>query len=331
MEVLDIHLCKMDLRSFVIMALHPITKTLKKKPDSAFDRGRYFHHAPSLAHAALIGAGEIRNKRHGCQRRTLDDFALVYLVAGSGFFSTATQTCQVTPGDLLVLFPGIEHSYGPTVPGAWDEYWLMCTGAVFAGLQATGLLDPQRPVWRPGLPSALINQFDALVTARQAGAGAARSAQVALAEEAAFGAETHLLITRLAQADAAGAPARATWVIEACAALDADLERPVDLRRVAVRCELTYDAFRKAFTIAVGLPPARYRLERRIERAKALLTAGATPAGVAATLGFCDVYFFTRQFRALTGTTPGRFRGALAAQAPGLRRGMAPSTTQRQG
>ena len=313
------------------MAMNPITRTMQKKSASTFDRGRYFHHAPSLAHAALIGAGEIRNQRLGCQRRTLDDFALVYLVAGSGWFSTTTRTYQVTPGQVMVLFPGIEHSYGPTVPGAWDEYWLMCTGAVFSGLQATGLLDPQRPVWRPGLPSALINLFDALVTARQAGAGAARSAQVALAEEAAFAAEAHLLITRLAQADAAGAPAVTAWVIEACAALDADLERPIDLRRVAKRCAMAYDAFRKAFTSAVGLPPARYRLERRIERAKALLTAGGTPAGVAGLLGFCDVYFFTRQFRAVTGTTPGRFRGALAAHAPPLRRRGEPSTTQRSG
>lgn len=279
------------------------------------NRGGYHYHAPNLAHAALVGAGEIRNKRNGCHRRTLDDFALVYLVGGSGRFSTAAQSCQVAAGDVLLLFPGIEHSYGPETPGAWDEYWLMCRGEVFAGLQRIGLLDPHRPLWHPGLVSDLIDRFAGLVTGRLASVTKPRSQPVALADEAAFAAEAHLLVARLAQADAAGAPAVPGWLVAACAELDGELARPLDLQRVATRCGMTYDAFRKAFAQAAGMPPARYRLERRIARAKALLTAGSTPTVVADELGFCDVYFFTRQFRLVTGTTPGRFRGALAERA----------------
>ena len=285
-----------------------------------FDRGRYYHHAPSLAHAALIGAGEIRHQHNGCQRRILDDFAMVYLVAGSGWFSAVGgQAQEVRPGDLMLLFPGIEHSYGPSIPGQWDEYWLMCSGSVFTGLQTTGLLDSRRPVWRPGVGSALRARFDHLVTARLITARQPRNPRVALANEAALAAETLLLITFLAQADAAGAPEQPAWLIAACAKLDEDLSRPIDLRQVARSNGLQYDAFRKAFTAAVGLPPARYRLERRIDRAKALLTAGSTPAQVAEALGFCDVYFFSRQFRLVTATTPGRFCGALATHAPPVR------------
>ena len=296
------------------MSNHP------RPPKPVFDRGRYYHHAPSLAHAALIGAGEIRHQHFGCQRRILDDMALVYLVAGKGWFSVAGgQAREITPGDLLVLLPGIEHSYGPSVPGQWDEYWLMCSGSVFTGLQATGLLDPQRPVWRPGLAAALRARFDSLVAARLTTAQQPRNPRVALANEASLAAEALGLITLLAQADAAGAPEQPAWLLAACAVLDDDLARPIDLRHVARTCGLSYDAFRKAFTAIVGLPPARYRLERRIDRAKALLTAGGSPARVAEVLGFCDVYFFSRQFRLVTATTPGRFCGALAAHAPRAR------------
>ena len=281
-----------------------------RKP--VFDRGRYYHHAPSLAHAALIGAGEIRHQQHSCQRRILDDIALVYLVAGRGYFSVARGPArEVTPGDLLVLLPGIEHSYGPSVPGQWDEYWLMCSGSVFTGLQATGLLDSQRPLWRPGLGAALRARFDSLVAARLTTAQQPRNPRVALANEASLAAEALVLITLLAQADAVGAPEQPAWLIAACALLDDNLARPIDLRQVARTSGLGYDAFRKAFSAAVGLPPARYRLERRIDRAKALLTAGSPPARVAEGLGFCDVYFFSRQFRQVTATTPGRFCGAL--------------------
>ena len=278
---------------------------------AAQSRGGYHYHAPNLAQAALVGAGEIRNQRHGCQRRTLDDFALVYLVAGSGRFATATHSSQVIAGDVLLLFPGIEHSYAPEIPGMWDEYWLMCRGEVFTGLQRIGLLDPQRSLWHPGVISHLIDEFAALVTERLASMARPRNQTVALAGEAALAAQAHLLVARLAQADAAAAPAVPNWMIVACAALDGALERPLDLQRVAANCKMSYDAFRKSFSLATGLPPARYRLERRIARAKALLTAGGTPTAVAEELGFCDVYFFTRQFRLVTGTTPGRFRGSL--------------------
>jgi len=309
---MDISLCKMEKGIEMV----PMAKASTPGSET-IDRGRYFHHGPSLAHAALIGAGEIRNKRTGCQRRTLDDFAMVYLVAGTGWFSESGGTSQeVSAGDLILLLPGMEHSYGPTVPGQWDEYWLMCSGAVFAGFHQTGLFDPRRPVWHPGLRAPLIARFDSLVTERLTATRQPRDARVALAMEATFAAEAHLLITLLAQADAAQAPELPAWLMTACAVLDANLNRAIDMRQVARACGLAYDAFRKAFTAAMGLPPARYRLERRIDRAKAMLTAGSTPARVAEALGFCDVYFFTRQFRLVTATTPGRFCGSLAARAP---------------
>ncbi len=288
-----------------------------KKTPVAFDRGRYYQHAPSLCHAALVGAGEIRHQRHRCQRRTLNDLALVYVVAGSGWFAQAGGTAQpVRAGDVLILLPGIEHAYGPTVPGQWDEYWLMCSGAVFTGLQATGLIDAQQTLWHPGVDTALIRRFDALVTARLTAAQQSRPAAVAMAMEARLAAETHLLITLLAEANVAGAAHVPAWLATACAALDADLARPLNLQALARSCGFTYDTFRKSFTAEVQTSPARYRLERRIERAKAMLTAGNTPGQVAAVLGFCDVYYFSRQFRQVTATTPGRFRGTSAMRAP---------------
>lgn len=274
------------------------------------DRGVHFRHGPSLACGALVGAGEIRGKVHVCRDRTLDDWAAVYLVAGGGWFADeATPRCPVAAGDLLLLAPGIRHSYVPEVPGDWSEYWMTFTGETFAILRRAGILDPERPVLHPGVVPELVVAFDALVGARIAAAVRARSAEDARLEEAQLAAEAHLLLVRLVRSDGADDASGPPWVAEACARLAADLQRPLDLARLAARCGLSYERFRKAFAAAVGEPPARYRLRRRIDRAKTLLTAGATIAETAETLGFCDVYFFSRQFRAATGTTPARFRG----------------------
>ena len=64
-------------------------------------------------------------------------------------------------------------------------------------------------------------------------------------------------------------------------------------------------------TIAItGLPPHRYVIARRVERAKQMLQAGADLplAEVAAHAGFCDQSQFSRHFKRLVGVTPGQFR-----------------------
>jgi AraC family transcriptional regulator len=68
--------------------------------------------------------------------------------------------------------------------------------------------------------------------------------------------------------------------------------------------------FARQFKAATGLPPHRYVIARRVERAKQLLQAGTdlSLAQVAACAGFADRSQFCHHFRRLVGVTPGRFR-----------------------
>jgi len=64
----------------------------------------------------------------------------------------------------------------------------------------------------------------------------------------------------------------------------------------------------RVFGREYGLPPHRYVVGRRLDRARRLLLAGEPIAEVATTTGFHDQAHLTRHFRALLGTTPGAFR-----------------------
>jgi AraC-like DNA-binding protein len=66
----------------------------------------------------------------------------------------------------------------------------------------------------------------------------------------------------------------------------------------------------RVFRRAYGLPPHRYVVGRRLDRARRLLLDGLPIAEVAAEAGFHDQSHLTRHFRALLGTTPGAFRSA---------------------
>jgi AraC-like DNA-binding protein len=79
------------------------------------------------------------------------------------------------------------------------------------------------------------------------------------------------------------------------------------LEALALRAELrrlghSYEHLCRAFTRTYGIPPLRYVLLARIERAKVLLQEpGASVAGVAQSLGYRDAKHFARLFRSFTG------------------------------
>lgn len=86
---------------------------------------------------------------------------------------------------------------------------------------------------------------------------------------------------------------------------NADLARAVGL---SVR------AFERAFVAEYGLPPQQYLKRLRLQIAsRRLVATKESLAEIAAACGFSDQSHFTREFRHLTGMTPGRYREAHRA------------------
>jgi len=94
---------------------------------------------------------------------------------------------------------------------------------------------------------------------------------------------------------------------------------PVD--RLARVSEVSPAHFARAFKAAFGVPPHRYLLTRRIERASALLRDTELPVTeIAFQTGWASLGTFGRVFREVTGVTPSgqraRWREAAQALAP---------------
>lgn len=76
--------------------------------------------------------------------------------------------------------------------------------------------------------------------------------------------------------------------------------------------------FRHAFVQSLGVSPGQYVRQRRLERARELLTATSLPiAHIAAECGFASQSYLTTCFRARHGVTPARYRRALAGASSG--------------
>ena len=97
--------------------------------------------------------------------------------------------------------------------------------------------------------------------------------------------------------------------------LEAHLDGDIALQQVAEACELSVSHFARAFKQTFRTPPYRWLIERRVDRARDLMTNSRLPlADIAARCGFADQSALNRSFKRIHGVTPGIWRrGRLTA------------------
>ena len=101
-----------------------------------------------------------------------------------------------------------------------------------------------------------------------------------------------------------------TGVALARARIDDDVAAPVSLDELAREAGLSRFQFLRAFTRATGLPPHAYVVQRRLQRARYLITRGTPLADTAASCGFFDQSHLTRHFVRCFGLAPGAYAAA---------------------
>jgi AraC-like DNA-binding protein len=94
--------------------------------------------------------------------------------------------------------------------------------------------------------------------------------------------------------------------------IEGHLNEDIALQELANMAELSRYHFARAFKQSFGVPPHRYHMGRRMERAKTLLeerTRSVTQVGLM--LGFAETSSFTTSFRRTVGVTPSDFRRSI--------------------
>jgi AraC family transcriptional regulator len=91
--------------------------------------------------------------------------------------------------------------------------------------------------------------------------------------------------------------------------LDAHLDGNIALQQVAEACELSVSHFARAFKQTFRRPPYKWLTERRVDRARDLMTNSRLPlTDIATQCGFADQSSLTRAFKRIHGVTPGGWR-----------------------
>jgi AraC family transcriptional regulator len=101
--------------------------------------------------------------------------------------------------------------------------------------------------------------------------------------------------------------------------LEAHLGGNIALQQVAEACELSVSHFARAFKESFRKPPYRWLLERRVDRARDLMTSSRLPlADIAVRCGFTDEPALNRSFKRTYGVTPGAWRRENRRSSRGL-------------
>ncbi|WP_238386710.1 helix-turn-helix domain-containing protein [Chitinophaga rupis] len=98
-------------------------------------------------------------------------------------------------------------------------------------------------------------------------------------------------------------------ILHAINYIQLNLDQDLSVTQLAKSANLHTDYFSRLFYHYTGERPVKYIHEKRIERAQYLMvTTQMTYSEIAAQTGFENVYYFSRIFKRITGTSPGHYK-----------------------
>lgn len=242
--------------------------------------------------------------------RPYGNYAMVYLLEGGGYYRTAQGAeRKVRAGDLIITFPDIPRHYGPITGQPWGEFYIIFDGPVFDLWRTRGLLDPRQPIRHLEPLDYWRRRFEQVVTRYDT------SEQYAL-ERVCLLQELIGELVRFWRHQDVATEDRA-WLAQAYAMLDAiDPCRPADYPTLAAKQGMSYEGFRKRFTLLAGSPPGQYLAKARIRKVcEVLEQTDMKLHQIAGQYGFTDEFHLSKRFKQLVGITPREFR-RRASQTP---------------
>ena len=121
---------------------------------------------------------------------------------------------------------------------------------------------------------------------------------------------SYQLITHILESNRRNAVSdRAKCIYKGIRYLEDDPKQSMTVPEIAASCNVSTNYFERLFREYAGCTPTAYRIKKKMERAKVLLTVGdMTVQQVATELGFEDTAYFCRVFKNTFGITPGQIK-----------------------
>jgi AraC-like DNA-binding protein len=242
--------------------------------------------------------------REVAEGRTLPEFQFVYISDGEGAFRAEDKTYTIKAGSMLLLLPGMKHSYKPRYETGWHEYWVGFTGSFFNSLVNEGVLSRDRVFFEIGLRDYILSIFMRIfeeVRSRQPLYQVKASSQVYL-----------LLAELLSYERRKEHPdySKQQQIVEKVKFyMEENIDKKINIASIAQDAGLNASRLNDVFKAYTSMTPYHYYIQIKINRACRLLEQTDLSIKEAAfKLGFDDQYYFSRLFKQKTGIPPSRWK-----------------------
>lgn len=236
--------------------------------------------------------------------RVLQEYQLLYIVKGQGFFSSKEhKRAEIKEGQMFILFPDEWHSYHPDRRTGWQEYWIGFSGINMDNRVEGNFFKKQKPVFAVGIQDNIVQLYrQAITIARDQAPGYQQmlAGIVNLLLGYAYTYDKHSLFEDLQVTN---------QINKAKITMAENYNIGITPQEVAARVNMSYSWFRRIFKQYTGFAPIQYMQELKINKSKELLTnTSMMVKEIAFEVGFNKTEYFYTIFKKRTGYTPEKYR-----------------------
>ena len=247
--------------------------------------------------------------------RILDEFQLLFIVHGTGWFESAhMQRTKISSGNIILLFPGEWHTYSNDLEKGWDEFWVGFDGINVRNMLNSGFFTMADPVFKIGIDDEFISFYKSIIDyAEQEAVGY---------QQVASSIVRHMLgLLYFKNQNSLYSDSEVVEKVNQARIIIRDnICNKISPADVAERLGLGYSWYRRAFKKYAGVSTTQFQLQIRLQKSKELLlNSNLSVSEIAYKLTFDTPGQFSTFFRQKSGMTPKEFRktGRLKMHAEG--------------
>ncbi len=229
-------------------------------------------------------------------------YLIHYVLKGEGTLNFDNKTFHLKAGQAFLIEPGYVTSYEADKKNPWEYIWINFDGEYVEKLLEAADISQFNPVFPDEFNSQLDNIFSSLAHLFREGTADELYVLGSLMQ-------VFSCITDLPGLIQKKYPRRTIYIKRATSYIDNNFNLPLTVESVAKLLRLDRKYFCSIFKEETGLSPIQYIQNQRVKRACVLLkTTKYSISEIGRSVGYEDLFTFSRMFHQQTGMSPSKYR-----------------------